>query len=235
MTMARSAIMQFLTIISVAAIFCFSLSVSKDSYDHIGNTNETEVTPSRAPLLYLDTENPATASGNITSFRVCYYEPKDFTNETSRVVYRAVYAVYRKISNDSRYCSSESYVRVSKSFSATVTTSDLPLKGTRDQHIYEGFNCYDDVLDKRDSTAFLSVEQGDVLGACILDPRDFRNIARGQLDIVGEESGHSLMQTTARCCLLRRVIIPRVIPVDHLSAVASKKLHLYANISKELM
>ena len=73
--------------------------------------------------------------------------------------------------------------------------SSLPLKGTRDQHIAEGFNCYDDVLDKGDSTAFLTVEQRDILGACIVHPRDFRNTTRGQLDIVGEESGHSLMQT----------------------------------------
>ena len=188
--------MRFLTIISVAAIFCCSQMLSQDAYDHIGNTNETEVTPSKAHLLYyLDTENPATASGNITSFRVCYYEPKNFTNKTSRVVYRAVYAIYRKISNNSRYCSSESYVRVSESFSATVSMciSSLPLKGTRDQHIAEGFNCYDDVLDKGDSTAFLTVEQRDILGACIVHPRDFRNTTRGQLDIVGEESGHSLM------------------------------------------
>ena len=47
----------------------------------IGNSDETAATLSRAQLFYLDTEHPATCTGNITSWRVCYYGPELLTIE----------------------------------------------------------------------------------------------------------------------------------------------------------
>ena len=228
-TMAKSVLVVLITSFIVAVFFCYRPALSQDICGYIGYTDETEATASRAQMLYLDTENSATCSGNITGFRVCYYQPEDYNSSTSRTVYRAVYAVYQKMTNDSS--SSERYVRVSKSLNATVTTSDLKLSGSRDQHIAEGFNCYDDALESNASTAFLTIEEGDILGACILDPNNLAKAERLQLDIVGEESGHSLMQTSADN-FIKGVIIPSVVSVDELIVVSLRKLHVYASICK---
>lgn len=212
---------------NVTFLFCNSPTLSTDTCGLIGNTNEAETTPSRDHMLYLDTENPATCTGNVTSLRVCYYQPANFTNSTLRTVYRALYGVYRKLN-------SESYVRVSESLNATVYTPDLPLLGTRDQEIASGFNCYDDVLDQEDSSAFLKIERGDVLGACIVEPNDLSGgTKRHQLDIISKESGHSLMQASlSNSDCLHGLIIPAVISVEQLSVVSSRKMHVYANIGK---
>ena len=219
-------------IIILVTIFCYTPTLSQDTCGYIGNTNETELTPSRARMLFLDMENPATTSGNITGFRVCYYEPEGFDKSITEKVYRTLYAVYRKTSSDNG--SSESYVRVSESFNAAVYTEDLPRVGPRDIPILRipGFNCYDDVLDvAKDSVAFATIEKGDILGACIFDPTDFSVVERLQLDVVGIESGHSLMQTSSDDCI-ETLVSPLVIPVDQLTVVTSRKLHIYANISK---
>ena len=159
----------------------------------------------------------------------CYYQPEDYNSSTTRTVYRALYAVYRKMSNVSS--NSDSYVKVSDPLSAVVATSEFTLsESTRDQHIAEGFNCYDDALDNKDSTAFLTIEEGDIIGACVLDPDNLEKVERLQLDIVGEESGHSLMQTSADDCKKGLIAIPSAVSADQLTVLSSRKLHIYANI-----
>lgn len=225
--MARSVSMSIFTTISVVVIFCYSPTLCEDTCGQIGNTDETETTVSRTQLLYLDTENPATCSGNITNFRVCYYAPENFSSSTTATVYRTAYALYRKTNS-----SSESYTRVSLSFQATLITSDLTLIYARDTYIAAGYNCYDDVFTSRDSVLYTTVETGDILGACIYEPRDLTNSERVQLDIVGTESGHSLMQTSSDDCVTEDTI-PSVISVSDLTVATSKRLLIYANISKD--
>ena len=54
---------------------------------HIGRNNETEGTPIRdhefKSTFYLDMDNPAHCTGNITSWRICYYAPEEADTDDS--------------------------------------------------------------------------------------------------------------------------------------------------------
>ena len=219
-------------IISVTVLFCCSPTLSQDTCGHIGNNDERNATLSTTPMLYLDTDNPATCSGNITSVRVCYYGPDSIPNE--RTVYRTTYAVYRQLEDDQGL---EYYSRVSGTFTAVRVTNNVnpDTRDNRDGLIHTGFNCYNDTLymylsGMEGFVEAVTVEEGDILGACIVDLDDVGIADRLQLDIVGEESGHSLMQTSTTGCELNT--IPLQIPISNLTSVGSRKLHLYAKIGK---
>ena len=209
------------TTISVAIIFCYRPALSQDTCGYIGNTNETEVTPSRARMLYLDTENPATCSGEVTSFRVCYYAPENLANLTSFRYYWALYAVYRKMNiSDRSNIDIEGYVKVSEQVSAIRLLHELSVD------VVANFTCYNDTLNK-DSN--VTIQEGDILGACVFQPAD--STLRWQLDVAGEVSGHSLMQIDAIGC--SEISIPSMIPeVNELTMIASRKLHIHASIGK---
>ena len=68
--------MQVFVIAVICSIHC-SLRTASASCGHIGNHmyNERADNPirDRGKLFYLDVSNPANCSGNITSWRVCYY------------------------------------------------------------------------------------------------------------------------------------------------------------------
>ena len=203
-------------------------SAQQERCGSIGNNNETAVTPSRAQLFYLNTANPAPCTGNITSWRVCYYGP-DTVNRVGS--YWATYAVYRRMGSGS----SIRYVRVSEIFRAIRTVADFTVTASVDGEIAQGgFNCYTDSIDVGDSP--LTVQAGDILGTCVFDPDGdvvvFDNdvVIRLPLDVVGEVSGESLLQMgTAGCS---RLDIPSDIPASQLSTLNSKRLHIYANIGK---
>jgi hypothetical protein len=91
-----------------------------------------------------------------------------------------------------------------------------------------GFNCYTDSIDVGNSP--LTIQAGDILGACIFDPDgDIPFIVtRLQLDVVGEASGASLLRMNTDEC--SRQDIPSDIPANQLSTLASRRLHIYANI-----
>ena len=59
---------------------CFLvLAVGPNQCGHIGKNNETRVTPGsdvQSKSFYLDLANQAVCSGNITSWRLCYYTPE---------------------------------------------------------------------------------------------------------------------------------------------------------------
>ena len=71
--------------------FCFTLA-QQDTCGPIGNSDVTAATPSRARRFYLNSADPAPCTGNITSWRVCYYGPDDVDDD--RGTYWATYAVY---------------------------------------------------------------------------------------------------------------------------------------------
>jgi hypothetical protein len=100
-----------------------------------------------------------------------------------------------------------------------------------------GFNCYTDSIDVGDSP--LTIQAGDILGACVFDPDGdivFENnnnlLIRLPLDVVGEASGpeEALLQMSTDGC--SREEIPSDIPANQLSTLDSRRLHIYANISK---
>ena len=209
-------------------IVLYLTSAQQESCGSIGNNNETAVTPSRAQLFYLNTANPAPCTGNITSWRVCYYGP-DSVNRVGS--YWATYAVYRRMGSGSN----TRYVRVSEIFRAIRTVAgftNAPGTGVDGEIAQGGFNCYTDSIDAGVSP--LTIQVGDILGACIFDPdgdivvNDIDILIRLPLDVVGEASGESLLQMgTAGCS---REDIPSDIPANQLSTLNSRRLHVYANI-----
>ena len=95
-----------------------------------------------------------------------------------------------------------------------------------------GSNCYNDAIDAGESP--LTVQTGDILGACVFNPEDMQLVAnRFPLDVVGEASGESLLQMgTAGCS---RDNISSVISAnDHELITLNSRLHIYANIGKNL-
>ena len=204
-------------------VFCLA-SAQLEQCGSIGDGNETAGTPSRAQMFYLDTANPSPCTGNITSWRVCYYGP-DSVNDSG--IYWATYAVYRRMGSGNKY------MRVSEMFKAirTVDNATFLANPIVDGDIEQGgFNCYNDSIDVGNSS--LTIQAGDILGSCVFDPEDdqFPVVARIQLDVVGEVNGESLLQVDTTGC--SRTSIPSDILTNQLSTVNSRRLHIYANIGK---
>ena len=91
-----------------------------------------------------------------------------------------------------------------------------------------GFSCYTDTMDNNASP--LTVQAGDVIGACVFNPEDdgLQNV-RIQLDVVGESSPvSSLLATSADGCSMDA--LPSNISVSQLSVLGSKRLHIHANV-----
>ena len=202
--------------------------LAQDFCGSIGSSNpESEVASSRDAIFYLNTANPAPCSGTITSWRVCYYGPDSVDFST----YWATYAIYRRITISSD--SSESYEKIStimRAVRATGLLAAVNSTGIIDGSIQSGgFNCYDDFIGAGSSP--LTVQAGDILGACVFDPIDSDNYDRRQLDVVGEAEmdGEFLlgMSSSGRCTT---DALPSNIPISQLSKVSSRRLHIYANI-----
>ena len=122
-----------------------------------------------------------------------------------------------------------SYMRVSEMFRAIRTVSRFTGESIVDGEIAQGgFNCYDDSIDVGDSP--LTIQAGDILGACVFDPSNSFGVNRFQLDVVGEANGGSLLQMSTAGC--SRTDIPPDVPTTQLSTVNSRRLHIYSNIGK---
>ena len=212
-------------------VLCLTLTQQEQCSGPIGNNDgETATAPSRAQLFYLNTANPAPCTGNITSWRVCYYRPDAIDNNIVDLFW-AIYAVYRRMGTGN----SIHYVRVSGIFRAIRTNVDYTNIPGIDGEIAQGaFSCYTDALDV--GTSPLSIQAGDILGACVFDPDgdivilDNDVLITLPLDVVGEASGESLLQMGTDGC--SRQALPSDIPANQLTALNSRRLHIYANIGK---
>ena len=199
--------------------------MAQDNCGYIGNSNENRLSVETTRLFYLNTANPAPCTGNITSWRVCYYGPgQNELEDDDFFSYWATYAVYRRMGSGG----DESYERVSQLFSAIRATNNLvriDFAGLTDGVIrQQGFNCYDDSI----PSSGLTVQAGDVLGACIFNPVNENRLTRIQLNIVGQGGDESLLQMGAGGCSMDT--LPNSIQASQLSRVDSRRLHLYANI-----
>ena len=121
----------------------------------------------------------------------------------------------------------ERYEQVSQLFSAVKATRNLVqvynnnvTNGVIQQL---GFICYDDPI-----TVPLTVQAGDVLGACVFNVTDGTFFIRRQLDVIGRVNGESLLRMDSGGCSIDA--LPTTIQVSQLSIVNSRRLHLYANI-----
>ena len=197
--------------------------MAQDTCGSIGNSNENALSVERGQSFYLNTANPAPCTGNVTSWRVCYYGPNQDLEDEDRFSYWATYAIYRKMGSGT----DEHYERVSQLFSAIKATRNLvrlDFSGITDGVIQQqGFNCYDDSV-----TMPLAVQAGDVLGACIFDPENGNSFTRRQLNVVGRGNGESLLQMGSDGC--STTALPTTIQASQLTTVGSRRLHLYANI-----
>ena len=205
----------------MTALLCCSLTVAQPLQEHCGNigTHDNRAAiPSRQQLFYLNTANPAPCTGSVTSWRVCYYGPDNVHISGS---YWATYAVYRMMGSGSN----ARYMRVSELFSAVRTIAFFTGDPVVDGEIAQsGFHCYDDLV-----TSTLTIQAGDILGACVFDSdEDSIFVTRLPLDVVGEVSGDSLLRMNTDGC--SREEIPSDIQANQLSALASRRLHIYANI-----
>ena len=185
----------------------------------IGSSDQIELNGRTDRRFYLNANNPATCTGTVTSWRVCFYGPNDLRMGS----YWATYAVYRRMGTGGN----ERYERVSQIFSAVRATSNLLGNGVVDGTLQEdNFACYDDSIDSGDSPVI--IQAGDVLGACIFNPDNLPGDNRRQLDIVGETGGSSLLEMNDGGCTAEA--IPSNIPTSQLSNRNNRRLHLFANI-----
>ena len=192
----------------------------------IGNSNETQLSAIRDEMFYLDVDHPAPCAGKVISWTVCYYGPNDVESDN---IYWALYAIYRKNASQN----GDSYERVSDTFTAVRSGQELLIRPIVDGKIVEGgFNCYNDTIDNGNSS--LTVEAGDVLGACVINPSGDN---RHQLDIVGvSDNGESLLEMNENGCVITRQDgeIPLSVEISQPSTKSPRRLHLYANIGNGL-
>ena len=184
----------------------------------IGRSDESELSQRTDRRFYLDVNNPANCTGTITNWRVCYYGRSDSGLNS----YWATYAVYRRIGSRG----DESYVKVSELFRATTGFGD----GV-DRLNERGFNCYTDSIDAGDSP--LTIQPGDIIGACVFDPEDGNIFTRRELNIVGEVpagQGESLMRADIDVDCTVNDIVPSSIRLTDLRRQNNRRLHIYANV-----
>ena len=207
------------------------LALTESTCGPIGNDNsETEITAARDRRFYLNTANPATCNGTVSSWTVCYYGPSSLDSSAS---YWATYAVYRRNNSDGQ----ERYDQVSRMFSAVRANGIAArIADPEDGDIQEdGFVCYSDSTGGTPVT----IQAGDIIGACIFDPDDnniLSSFDRLQLDIVGRQTGtpgESLLQLSESEASCSRNSIPNSVLGNDLSSRDDRRLHLYANISKQ--
>ena len=205
---------------------CLALClVSAQSCGTIGNDDDSELNDRTEQRFYLDINNPATCNGTITSWTVCYYGPND-----ARGSYWAIYAVYKRTGGSG---GEERYERVSGIFSAVRATEGVitfnrePLVDGQIQE--RGFMCYNNSIDISESP--LTVQVGDIIGACVFEPQDGSfGLTRQELNIVGEMRGESLMEVNADNVGCTMETIPPSILHSALQNRNNRRLHIYANI-----
>ena len=130
-------------------------SAQQKCYGSIGNNIEMAATPSRSQFFYLNTANPANCTGNITSWRVCYYGP-----DTVDVLgsYWATYAVYQRMES-TEHKSITLYTCVTEMYRAIRTVAsgtNFPI--VDDEIVRGGSNCYTDSIDAGESP--LTIQAG---------------------------------------------------------------------------
>ena len=161
--------------------------------------------------FYLNVNSPASCQGNVTGFNYSFYAP--LTSPSSTDTYVLVFAVYRQTGVLNNM---PTFRVVSDSYIATQPRS-------RFQNGRIFFSSYLPL------NSPLPVEAGDVLGACVNDPR---SEAVYRLDIVGTTSSPTdeLMVTSASECTAQQVILSLMTLNRQMGVV----LHLHANIGKTI-
>lgn len=164
-----------------------------------------EQDPHTANNFFLNVQDPAVCSGEIISFRYCYYHPEPFIDEE----YSSVFAVYRPRD-------------ISSSLSYDVVSQTIKVTRNQTNDQVGKFTCSNVAL-----TVPVNVQAGDVLGACVVSESSSNTFA--QLNIVGynETSDRYLMTADSSDC--GNSTVP--LTINTLSRTDSLVLHIYADIS----
>ena len=198
-----------------------SVVSAQDTCGAIGNSDQRELNGRSDRRFFLDANNPATCTGTVTSWRVCYYGPNDVRMGS----YWATYAVYRRMGSGGN----ERYERVSQIFSAVRATGNLLGNDIVDGILREeDYACYDDAIEDSGDMTPVTIQARDILGACIFNPDNEPGDNRRQLDIVGETGGSSLLEMGDDECTTEA--LPSNIASSQLSNRSNRRLHLFATI-----
>lgn len=185
----------------------------------IGHDLQTQQTILTNLRFYLNTQNPAPCSGNVTTWEYCYYHPDVTADE-----YWAPIGVYRLNSEGTMY---EQVSTLTSRFS-TVTTIMIE----KDDLGEDFFTCATFI------TPRITIQQGDVLGTCVhdvrpdLDTRAHINLA-GNINAAGYSLKHIPVSGRDGTCNDGNTIrVPDSVSTGNLLDTPSTVLHLYAQIGK---
>ena len=214
----------------IAALLSSQQALAQGVCGHIGDNNEVKLSAQNSQTFYLDMGNPACCTGTITSWRVCYYGPNPRSRGQNNRLYTVKYAVYRRLNG------TQNYTQVSNiTFSATLRGSLTSNSQQPDDGIAKrGFNCYDKSL----NTSF-TVEEGDIIGACVVNPCNPPGPKLRQLNVVSDAKGQSNVQLRhvpedhnyIDLCKMN-TNLPATIDFNQVSSTSIRRLHLSASISK---
>ena len=214
----------------ITVVFChWSQTFAQEICGDIGDNSEIELSAYKQDGFYLDMGNPACCTGNITSWRLCYYYKVN--NRMDNKLYTVKYAVYRWRNRSS----TQNYIQVSnRTFSTTLRGRNLMANSQQSGMV--SFNCYNERL----NTSF-AVDQGDIIVACVVNPRgDMRRldvVSDINIDTEGQQLYESVNPSNGNNYIKLckdRMNLPATIIIDsnqQFSSV-SRRLHLSANISK---
>lgn len=169
-------------------------------------SNADQTIPRRADDFYLNIAEPASCSGIINYFTYCYYRPQTEDSPS----YLFTFAIYRESSPGSGV-----YSTVSSVFVAERTLSDITTELGGGNFACVNLTVNDPV----------SVEVGDVLGACISDPPgDIQ-----ELEVVGIVLNSRVLLYGVDGCTPNAV--PSMVS-NPVTETTFRVLHLYSNIGK---
>lgn len=196
-----------------------AVSVAQDSEvcaSTIGTNTTLPHSVSETKRFYLNVNKPASCNGTLSSIHYCYYGPPRADRKTDS--YQASVAIYRPLDEGSTFRKISNTVTISK---MTPTDATLP-----SEEISFGFSCSVHSLN-----SVVKVEQGDIIGACIFDPRG-KDIK--QLDLVAEstsDDGYTMMYQSDKAADCDTNTLPEVVSGLSIDQIL-KILHVYAEISK---
>ncbi len=230
-------------IITVALWYrSLTLTLSLESCGHIGDNSETRYSAYDGDGFYLDVGNRACCSGNITSWRVCYYMPEGAELRDSDL-YRVKYAVYRR-RNDTDYIQVSNVTfnfTLGREGSSNINDNRQKRDGSTSKGPMEPFNCYDMPLNKP-----FAVRACDIIGACVVsspaadhseDPNYNDTISNvHKLNVVSDlnnqsQTPHSDSGLYLTSCQMNEAL-PAAIDIaeTQFSYIRSRRLHISANI-----
>lgn len=249
--MVLSSMANSLSKLLITILYYISLTSALESCGHIGDNRETQgYSAYDGDGFYLDIGNRACCSGNITSWRVCYYMPDLEKLIGDDDLYRVKYAVYRRIGTNGT--SGTDYIQVSNlTFNFTLNREELSnisghsnwqkhdMSSDEDSPMEEPLDCYDMPL----NTSF-AVHAGDIVGACVVggpDLEDSNHSNVHRLNVISEVNnqshpciGHLLHSDSyLTSCQMNETLPASIIDFKtHFSPVSdcSRRLHISANI-----